>query len=72
MSDFRGGGPDPKFLGISVTNAVTVNAEDDDFILGEACSSDFDYYAIVVTDLAKLAEESFGFWDEISAAISKC
>lgn len=72
LSDFRGIGPDLKYLGASVTNAVTINDADDDFILSEASACDFDYYAIVVTDLKKLAEESFGFWDEIGAAVKKC
>ncbi|WP_294196759.1 Hachiman antiphage defense system protein HamA [uncultured Sphingomonas sp.] len=56
-------GPDNlKFLGVSVTNSVTVNEKDDDFILSEACLAPFDYYALVVTDLSAVAAESYGIW----------
>lgn len=57
-----------KFLGISVTNLSTINPEDDDFILTEHCATEFDYYALVVTDLAGLAEDAYGRWEKIKAA----
>jgi len=62
-------GPDNlKFLGISVTNASTVNADDDDFILSKQCDIHFDYYALVVTDLAELAKDAYGRWMNMKAA----
>ncbi|MDV3099809.1 Hachiman antiphage defense system protein HamA [Burkholderia cenocepacia] len=57
-----------KFLGISVTNLSTVNAEDDDFILSQASDNNFNYYALVVTDLAKLAEDAYGRWMNMRTA----
>lgn len=68
-SDLTPPGPDNlKFLGISVTNASTVNKDDDDFILSEHCNIDFNYYALVVTDLAELAKDAYGRWAKIKAA----
>lgn len=57
-----------KFLGISVTNASTVNTGDDDFILVEKCDINFNYHALVVTDLAKLAKDAYGRWEQMKAA----
>lgn len=54
------GPPNLKLLGVSVTNASTVNADDDDFTLTAPCAAAFDYYALVVTELASLASESYG------------
>jgi DNA-binding transcriptional MocR family regulator len=69
-SDLTPPGPENlKLLGVSVTNASTVNADDDDFILTAACSTPFDYYALVVTDLAALAAESYGYWDALKKAL---
>jgi hypothetical protein len=62
------GPPNLKLLGISVTNASTVNSDDDDFILSTSCGAPFEYYALVVTDLATLATDSYGYWDSIKAA----
>ena len=62
-------GPDNlKFIGVSVTNASTVNTDDDDFILSTHCDVDFDYYALVVTDLAELAKDAYGRWMKMKAA----
>ncbi|TIX17108.1 MAG: DUF1837 domain-containing protein [Mesorhizobium sp.] len=70
-SDLIPPGPENmKFLGISVTNALTVNQGDDDFILGTCCKSEFDYYAIVVTDLHATAQEAYGIWDEAKKVMS--
>jgi uncharacterized protein DUF1837 len=52
-----------RVFGITVTNVQTVNANDDDFILTEPCSVAFDYSALVVTDLATLAADAYGYWD---------
>lgn len=59
-----------KFLGISVTNACTVNSEDDDFILSKPCGIDFNYYALVVTDLEALAKDAYGKWMLTKEALS--
>ncbi|KVD67360.1 hypothetical protein WK69_02535 [Burkholderia ubonensis] len=68
-SDLTPPGPDNlKFLGISVTNSSTVNTDDDDFILSEHCDTDFNYYALVVTDLAELAKDAYGRWMKIKTA----
>lgn len=68
-SDLTPPGPDNlKFIGVSVTNACTVNTEDDDFILSRKCNIDFNYYALVVTDLAGLAKDAYGRWFKIKEA----
>ncbi|MCA1549695.1 DUF1837 domain-containing protein [Bradyrhizobium sp. BRP19] len=70
-SDLTPPGPaDLKLLGVSVTNASTVNRDDDDFILTASCAAPFDYYALVVTDLASLAAESYGYWDALKKALT--
>jgi len=62
-------GPDNlRVMGVSVINAVTVNTEDDDFILCEPCETVFDYYALVVTDLASTTTEAYGIWSEMKKA----
>jgi hypothetical protein len=62
-------GPDNlKVMGVSITNAATVNQIDDDFILSAACGIPFDYHALVVTDLAVLAKDAFGYWEKVKAA----
>jgi hypothetical protein len=69
-SDLTPPGPENlKLVGVSVTNASTVNADDDDFILTAPCSAPFDYYALVVTDLASLAAESYSYWDAVKKAL---
>src|SRR6516164_6561009 len=55
-------GPNLNLLGVTVTNDVTMNHENDDFILPSPCSTPFDYYALVVSDLKSLAEEAYGCW----------
>lgn len=68
-ADLTPPGPDNlKFIGVSVTNACTVNVEDDDFILSRHCDIDFNYYALVVTDLAGLAKDAYGRWFKIKEA----
>lgn len=68
-SDLTPPGPDNlKFLGVSVTNACTVNTDDDDFILSKQCDTEFNYYALVVTDLAELAKDAYGRWIKMKAA----
>ncbi|MDR6392610.1 Hachiman antiphage defense system protein HamA [Paraburkholderia phenoliruptrix] len=68
-ADLTPPGPDNlKFIGVSVTNASTVNAGDDDFILSKHCNTNFNYYALVVTDLAELAKDAYGRWFKIKAA----
>lgn len=47
------------FLGVAVVNSSTVHGADDDFILSSANSYPFNFSAIVVDDLAKLASESY-------------
>lgn len=70
-SDLTPPGPSNlKLLGISVTNASTVNPEDDDFILTASCAAQFDYYALVVSDLAALASDSYGYWDALKLALA--
>ncbi|MGY4509325.1 Hachiman antiphage defense system protein HamA [Bradyrhizobium sp. USDA 3650] len=70
-SDLTPPGPSNlKLLGVSVTNASTVNPDDDDFILTASCGAHFDYYALVVSDLASLAAESYGYWDAVKAALA--
>lgn len=61
-ADLRMPGPALNYLGISVTNTVTVNAEDDDFMLVTPCSVPFNYHALVVTNVEKLAADSYGVW----------
>ena len=61
-------GPKLNLLGVTVTNSVTMNHEDDDFILTSPCSTPFDYYALVVSDLKSLAEEAYGCWLKIKEA----
>jgi hypothetical protein len=69
-SDLIPPGPENlRFLGISVTNAATINSEDDDFILSSTCNLDFDYHAIVVTDLAALSQDAYGKWLAAKAAL---
>ena len=63
------GPPVLQLLGMSVTNEQTVNIEDDDFILREPCSADFNYRAITVTNLADLTKEAYGYWDAVKAAL---
>lgn len=68
-SDLTPPGPENlKFLGVSVTNACTVNINDDDFILSKECNTDFNYYALVVTDLAELAKDAYGRWKKMKEA----
>jgi hypothetical protein len=70
-SDLTPPGPSNlKLLGVSVTNASTINEEDDDFILSASCGVPFDYYALVVTDLAALAADSYGYWDALKTALT--
>lgn len=69
LSDLRAPGPDLKFIGISVTNSVTVNEKDDNFILSVPCGVKFEYHAIVVTDLHDLARDAYSIWDAVKAAI---
>lgn len=69
LSDLRAPGPELNYIGISVTNSVTVNEKDDDFILSVPCGVEFDYHAIVVTDLESLAKESYSIWDTVKDAI---
>ncbi len=57
-----------KVMGISVTNAKTINSKDDDFILTADCQVPFDYHTIAVTDIADLAPKSYGRWNAIKAA----
>jgi hypothetical protein len=57
-----------KVMGISVTNAATVNSDDDDFVLTQPCGTGFDYYALVVTDLAAVANEAYGIWAALKKA----
>lgn len=69
-SDLTPPGPENlRFLGVSVTNRVTVNPGDDDFILSNACSLDFNYHAIAVTDLAALAHDAYGKWAATKEAL---
>lgn len=56
------------FVGITVTNHQTVNNDDDDFILSTSCALPFKYYALVVTDLSKTAEEAYGIWQKIGSS----
>jgi hypothetical protein len=51
------------FLGVAVTNATTVNSDDDDWILCAECGTAFNFHGLVVTDLAALAAEAYGHWD---------
>ncbi|SOY83468.1 hypothetical protein CBM2599_A160114 [Cupriavidus taiwanensis] len=68
-SDLIPPGPDNlKFIGVSVTNLSTVNTADDDFILSQHCDKTFNYYALVVTNLAELANDAYGRWARIRAA----
>jgi len=68
-SDLTPPGPDNlKFIGVSVTNVSTVNTKDDDYILSQHCDKTFDYYALVVTDLAELANDAYGRWKRIGDA----
>jgi hypothetical protein len=70
-SDLTPPGPSNlKVLGVSVTNASTVNPDDDDFILTASCAAPFEYYALVVSDLASLAAESYGYWDALKKALA--
>ena len=68
LNDLRPPGPTLNFLGVSVTNASTQSTEDDDFILSSACPKAFDYHAVVVTDLAALATEAYGYWENVTTA----
>lgn len=63
-------GPPLSYLGISITNAQTVNADDDDFVLSQACGAPFDYYALVVTNLEQLAKSSYEIWDQLQAVVA--
>ncbi|WP_441228858.1 Hachiman antiphage defense system protein HamA [Tardiphaga sp. 20_F10_N6_6] len=58
-----------KFMGVSITNASTVNTGDDDFILSAPCVAPFSYYALVVTDLSELAAHAYGIWDAMIKAL---
>ena len=60
-----------KFLGVAVVNAPTVVSQDDDYILCEPCSRVFDFRALVVSDLAKLAKEAYAYGRAMSDAIAK-
>lgn len=69
--DLRPPGPaNLKVLGMSVTNEQTISNADDEFILTEPCSTQFDYHAIIVTNLAELAKEAYGYWDKIVEAVN--
>ncbi len=57
------------YLGVSVTNSVTVNSDDDDFILSSPCNIEFDYYGIVVTDVAQVTSGAYEIWDAMKAAV---
>jgi hypothetical protein len=70
-SDLRVPGPEMQYLGVSVTNAVTVNDKDDDFILSSPCNIGFNYYGVVVTNVEKLTSESYKTWDAVKKAIKK-
>lgn len=69
LSDLRPPGPDLRFIGISVTNASTISQSDDDFVLTADCQCEFDYRALVVTDLSKLADTAYGYWDTVKGAV---
>jgi hypothetical protein len=53
-------GPDRLiYMGMATVNESTVCAEDDDFILQQPCSTPFDFRALVVADLAGLANKAY-------------
>lgn len=51
-------------LGMATINEQTVCTQDDEYILTQPCKRSFDYRALVVADLAKLAKESYGRWSQ--------
>lgn len=51
-----------KNIGMAAINVCTVDEKDDDFILTEPCSREFDYYCLAVTDLTSLANKSYSNW----------
>jgi hypothetical protein len=53
-------------VGMAVINTSTVNQDDDDYILCTDCTVDFGFRSIVVADLAKLASEAYGAWDQVA------
>jgi hypothetical protein len=59
------------FMGIAVVNAATVNQKDDDYILGQPCEREFEFRALVVSDLAALAKEAYRYGKEISESLKK-
>ena len=69
LNDLRAPGPELRYIGISVTNSNTINEKDDDFILSIPCGVEFDYHALVVTDLESLAKDAYSIWDAVKAAI---
>ncbi|MER2252938.1 Hachiman antiphage defense system protein HamA [Methylorubrum podarium] len=70
-ADLRPPGPKLKYLGISITNSSTINSEDDDFILSSPCKISFDYYGLVVTDVARITSSAYAIWDDIKELIKK-
>jgi hypothetical protein len=71
QADLTPPGPDTlRYFGVSITNKDTVNYEDDDFILSKECHLSFDYHGLVVTDLAMLAEEAYGYWSKAKQALN--
>lgn len=46
-------------LGMAAVNNSTVTQDDDDYILTTPCSKEFNYRALVVADLASLAQQAF-------------
>lgn len=46
-------------IGMATINEPTVDQDDDDYILRERCSCDFDFRCLVVSDLAALAKTAY-------------
>lgn len=49
-------------MGMATINEATICSEDDDFILTAPCKKSFNYRALIVADLARLASEAYGKW----------
>lgn len=58
-------GPNLSYIGMAAINEITVNQNDDNYILSESCAKDFTFRAVVVSDLGSLAHNAYSAWDFI-------